>query len=107
MSDPRTVDSGTMHVGIARLWLRMPENASLKDKRQVLRSLIQRIRNEFHVAVAEVGAQDEWQVACLGVSTVSGDARLARQVMDKVVGFVRETRLDADLYDYEAEVEQF
>lgn len=93
-----------MWVGVARLWLRMPENGSLKDKRQVLRSLIQRIRNEFHVAVAEVAAQDDWHTACLGVSTVSSDARLARQVLDKVVGFVRETRLDADLYDYDVDV---
>jgi len=96
-----------MHVGVARLWLRMPENGSLKDKRQVIRSLTQRIRNQFHVAIAEVAAQDEWRVACLGISTVSSDARLARQVLDKVVGFVRETRLDADLYDYDVEVGTF
>jgi len=96
-----------MHVGVARLWLRMPENASLKDKRQILRSLIQRIRNEYHVAIAEVAEQDNWQIACLGISTVSSDARLARQVLDKVIGYVRETRLDADLYDCDVEVGTF
>ena len=98
---------GTMHVGVARLWLRMPENASLKDKRQVLRSLLQRLRNEFHVAVAEVDAQDDWRLACIGVTTVSGDALLARQVLDRVVAFVQATRLDADLYDAEVEVGTF
>ena len=98
---------GTFHVGMARLWLRMPENGSLKDKRQVLRSLTQRIRNQFPVAIAEVDAQDDWRLACLCVTTVSAEARIARQVLDRVAGFVRETRLDAELYDYEAEVTAF
>ena len=95
---------GTINVGVCRVWLRMPENASLKDKRQVLRSLMQRVRNKFQVAIAEVDAQDEWQMACLGISYVSGSEQHANQVLSKVVEFIEQTRMDAELLDYELEV---
>ncbi len=96
-----------MHVGVARLWLRMPENGSLKDKRQVVRSLLQRLRNQFGVAAADVGPLDDWQTACLGISTVSNDAAVAHQLLSRAVGFVRETRLDAELFEEEIEVAAF
>ena len=50
-----------MVIGIMRLTLFLPENHSLKGKRQVSRSLVQRIRNRFNVAVSEVADQDRWQ----------------------------------------------
>ena len=96
-----------MHVGVCRVWLHMPENASLKDKRQILRSLMQRIRNKFDVAVAEVAAQDEWTRGCLGIATVSNSAPHANEVLSKVVAFIEETRLDAEISDYEIVVEAY
>ncbi len=100
-------NNGTMHVGICRLWLEMPENASLKDKRQILRSVIQRVRNRFQVSIAEVDAQNQWTKACLGIAVVSGDAQHANEVLSKVVAFIQESRLDAELFDYELDVQPF
>ncbi len=96
---------GTFHVGVCRAWLSMPENASLKDKRQILRSLIQKVRNKFDVAIAEVDAQDDWHLACIGISAVSGDPHHANEVLSKVVEFIEQSRSDAVLEDYELEVQ--
>jgi hypothetical protein len=93
-----------MTIGACRVTLRLPENGSLKGKRQVLRSLTTRLRNTFNVAVAEVDDNDSWQIAAIGVTCVSNDARHAHEVLDKVVAFIRRTRLDAELLDYEVEV---
>ena len=96
-----------MTVGVCRVTLRLPENGSLKGKRQVLRSLTQRLRNKFNVAVAEVDDNDRWQIATIGVSCVSNDARHAHEMLDNVVAFIRHTRLDAELLETEIEVEEY
>ncbi|OGO53241.1 MAG: hypothetical protein A2148_01765 [Chloroflexi bacterium RBG_16_68_14] len=95
-----------MTVGVCRITLRLPENGSLKGKRQVVRSLTTRLRNKFNVAVAEVGDNDRWQIATIGVTCVSNDARHAQEMLDHVVAFVQHTRLDAELLDSEIEVTQ-
>lgn len=94
----------TMIVGVCRITLRLPENSSLKGKRQVLRSLTTRLRNKFNVAVAEVGDNDRWQIATIGLTCVSNDARHAQEMLDRAVQFVEQTRLDAELIDSEIEV---
>ena len=60
-----------MPVGLLTLELHMPEARSLKDKRQVLRSLKDRLRKHFNVAVAELDFQDVWQSSVIGVVTLS------------------------------------
>ena len=96
----------TMIVGVCRITLRLPENSSLKGKRQVVRSLTARLRNKFNVAVAEVGDNDRWQIATIGLTCVSNDARHAQEMLDRAVHFVEQTRLDAELIDSEIEVTQ-
>ena len=95
-----------MVVGICRVTLRLPENASLKGKRQVVRSLTQRLRNKFNVAVAEVDTNDSWQIATLGITCVSNDARHAQEMLDHVVAYIQGSRLDAELLESEVEVSQ-
>ena len=95
-----------MFIGICQITLRMPENASLKDKRQVVQSVTQRLRSKFSVAVAEVGDLDRWQIATIGIAYVSNEAHHAREVIEKAVAFVREQRLDAELLESEIEVSQ-
>ncbi len=95
-----------MTVGVCRVTLRLPENGSLKGKRQLVRSLTTRLRNKFNVAVAEVGDNDRWQIATIGVTCVSNDARHAQEMLDRVVAFIQQTRLDAELLDSEIEVSQ-
>ncbi len=96
----------SMAVGLCRVWLRLPENHSLKGKRQVLRSLVARLHNKFNVAVAEIGDHDRWQMASLGITCVSNNERHAHQVMASVIAFIQAERLDAELLDYRTEVMQ-
>ncbi len=95
-----------MAVGVCRVSLRLPENSSLKGKRQVLRSLTTRLRNKFNVSVAEVDDNDRWQIATIGVTCVSNDARHAREMLDRVLTFIQQTRLDAEVLDTEIDVTQ-
>jgi uncharacterized protein YlxP (DUF503 family) len=93
-----------MHIGVARVALHLAENASLKGKRMVVRSVAQRVRNRFNVAVAEVDTQDAWQVATLGIVCVSDDPRHSNEVLSKVIDFIESERLDAEVADVELEL---
>ncbi len=93
-----------MHVGVCRVWLRVPGNQGLKGKRKVAHSIISRIRNKFNVAVAEVEDNDLWQRLTLGISCVSNDGRHANEILSKVVRHIEETREDVELLDYEVEL---
>jgi uncharacterized protein YlxP (DUF503 family) len=95
-----------MTIGLCRIQLRLPENQSLKGKRQVLKSLITRIHNRFNVSAAEIDDHDRWQMASLGISCVSTSSQHAHQVLSSVVSFIRRERLDAELVDYEIEIIQ-
>ncbi|HUF53402.1 MAG TPA: DUF503 domain-containing protein [Dehalococcoidia bacterium] len=93
-----------MLVGVLRVRLRVPESQSLKAKRQVVKSLVARLQNRFHLSAAEVGDLDSWQLATIGVACVSNDERHASEVLSSVMEFVRRERLDAEILDYETEI---
>ena len=94
----------TMHVGVARVALQLAENGSLKGKRMVVKSIAQRVRNRFNVAIAEVDTQDAWHVATLGIVCISDDRRHVNEMLDKVLDFVESERLDADVGDVHIEL---
>ena len=77
-------------VGTCELDFHLPENHSLKGKRQVSRSIAQRIRNRFNVSVAEVAALDRWQVLSLGVTCATNDRRHANEILSKIVHFAED-----------------
>jgi uncharacterized protein YlxP (DUF503 family) len=60
-----------MVIGTCTIELHIPGNGSLKGKRRVIKSIIACVHNEFNVSIAEVGNQDLWQSAILGVACVS------------------------------------
>jgi uncharacterized protein len=93
-----------MMVGVCRIELRLPENQSLKGKRQIVKSLIARLHNKFEVAAAEVDNNDVWQIASLGVACVSSSRTHADEILSNVLRFVEATRPDLELLDYEIEV---
>jgi uncharacterized protein YlxP (DUF503 family) len=93
-----------MVVGVCRIVIDLPESFSLKEKRGPLRSIIGRVRSTFNAAVAEVGEQDAWQSAVLGVAVVSGDSRHANEMLSKIVAFVEENLSEGVLADYEIEL---
>ena len=93
-----------MHIGVCRLALHIPDSCSLKDKRQVARSLTARIGNQFHVAVAEEADDKSWQRLSLVVCCLSNDASHAHEILSKVATFVEDSRRDLQLVDYETEI---
>jgi uncharacterized protein YlxP (DUF503 family) len=74
-----------MPVGLLTLELHIPDAQSLKDKRQVLRSLKDKLRREFNVAVAELDHQDVWQRSVVGVVTLSNEEKHVNEVLQKVL----------------------
>ncbi len=93
-----------MVIAICTIYLSIPANHSLKGKRQVLKSLMSRVRNEFNVSIAEVEQQDAWQSATLGVACVASDQGYAHGVLTKVVQAISSYRLDAEITDYKIEL---
>lgn len=74
-----------MIVGLCEIELSIPESHSLKDKRQILRSLLDNLRNKFNISAAEVDRQDAWQRAVIGVACVSNETKHTHQVLNKVM----------------------
>jgi uncharacterized protein YlxP (DUF503 family) len=93
-----------MHVGVARVALHLAENSSLKGKRVVVKSVVQRVRNRFNVAIAEIDSQDAWELITLGIVCVSDDRRHTNEMLSKVIDFIETQRLDADLGAVEFEL---
>lgn len=77
-----------MHVAALELDLHLPNCHSLKEKRAVLKSILNGAKNRFEVAAAEVGHQDKWQRAAVGFAFVSAGAGHADEVITKVERFV-------------------
>jgi uncharacterized protein YlxP (DUF503 family) len=74
-----------MPVGLLTLELHIPDAHSLKEKRQVLRSLKDKLRRKFNVAIAELDHQDVWQRALVGVVTLSNEDRHVQETLQKVL----------------------
>jgi len=96
-----------MHIGVCQIEMHIPESHSLKDKRHVVKSIISQVRNKFEISIAEVEHQDNWQIASLGIAYVSNDARHANEVLSRVVGYLQESRIKAEILDYSIEVIPF
>lgn len=78
-----------MRVGLLRVRLILRESRSLKDKRGVVKSIKEKLRNRFNVSVAEVGGLNNRQIAELGVALVANDSRFIESSLSKVLGFIR------------------
>ena len=92
-----------MPVGLLTLEIHIPDARSLKDKRQVLRSLKDRLRARFNVAVAELEHQDVWQSSVVGVVTLSNNAHHVEQSLQTVLAEA-ERILERSLVSHEIEV---
>ena len=95
-----------MVVGVLRLALVIRSARSLKDKRSALRRIIDRVRARYNVSIAEVGDNDAWQRALVGVTAVANDRSFVNEVLDKVVRDV-ESHGVADLVGREMELETY
>jgi uncharacterized protein YlxP (DUF503 family) len=93
-----------MTVALCHLTLRLPENASLKGKRQVIKSIQQRLHNRFNVSVAEVEHNDVWQLAGLEIAAVANSGAQAAEVVNNAVDYLAALRLDVEIVEQDTEV---
>jgi uncharacterized protein len=103
------LDSGAilpvaMTIGIARVTLFLPASHSLKEKRMVLRRVKTLVRDKFNAAIAEVGENDLWQRAVLGITVVGNGGPFTEAALDEVIRFVRS---HADVTNVEHETQTF
>ena len=91
-----------MTIGVLTAELAIDGADSLKDKRQVLKSLIAHLRTAFNISVSEVADHDLWRRATIGIAVVATDARFVGEVLDKVVDHIeRDPRVDLGHYEIE------
>jgi uncharacterized protein len=96
-----------MVIGVCQITLHLPECHSLKEKRQIVKSIIARVHNQFEVAVAEVENNNLWQIATLGMSCVSNSGQRASEVLARVQNYIEETRPDLIISNVETEIMQW
>ncbi|MCL2398358.1 MAG: DUF503 domain-containing protein [Defluviitaleaceae bacterium] len=89
-----------MYTTSAKLTFYIPHANSLKDKRQVCRSLIDKCRQRFNASISEVDTQDFHQTLTVGIAVVSGDAAHAQKSIDEIIRFM-EGHTDAELMEIE------
>jgi uncharacterized protein len=79
-----------MVVGVLTLDVFFPYARSLKDKRQLLKGFIDRVRSRHNVSLAEVDFQDKWQRARIGVAAVSGESRIVEEILTRILNEAEE-----------------
>ena len=93
-----------MILGTAQLLIQIPEAQSLKDRRRVIRSIVQRVRARFDVAIAEIDDQQYWQSARIGLVAVSNSSKHVDEVIQQVIGFVEQSLQSGYLADVHTEI---
>lgn len=92
-----------MFVGVLTVELFIGEAHSLKEKRRVLKSVIDRIKTRFNVSIAEIGEMDAWQRSTLGLSIISNEQAHVHKVFAAVVSFI-ETQGMLTITDYQIQL---
>ncbi len=92
-----------MVIGIVRITLVIHDCQSLKDKRQVLKSIMEKVKGRFNVSISEVGDNDLWQRAAIGIAAVGTDGAFVNSVIDKTVFFI-EGLYTAEIIDRQMEL---
>lgn len=95
-----------MRVLVMSINLRASWVHSLKEKRMIVRSISQRLKNKFNVSVNEVGSQDLHQSITIGISTICGSSAIVDSTAENIINFI-EANTDAELINIEKEVIMF
>ncbi|MBI5968748.1 MAG: DUF503 domain-containing protein [Deltaproteobacteria bacterium] len=95
-----------MVIGVCQMEIFLHENFSLKGKRQVLRSIVQRARKRFNISISEVEDHDLWQKAVLGICAVGNDRQHINSLLDQVINFIENTQL-TDVANSQIEIINF
>jgi uncharacterized protein YlxP (DUF503 family) len=92
-----------MVVGTMIIELLLHDNRSLKGKRKIVRSMVDKVKHKFNVAIAEIGSNDKWQRIELGISTVGNDRRHVDSSLANVLSFLDSLYL-AEIVDSKIEI---
>ncbi len=93
-----------MNTGVGIIKLHIPESQSLKEKRQVVKSVIAKLQNRFNISIAEVADNDLWQVATLGISCVSNNDKIVDETFTKIINFVQSNYPELEIVNQELEI---
>jgi len=77
-----------MVVGTLKIEFMLFDNRSLKGKRKVVKSMVDKVKARFNVSIAEVGANDKWQKIELGISAVGNDRRHIDSSLNHILNFL-------------------
>lgn len=92
-----------MPIALVRIRLRLPSR-TLKEKRTIVKSVVERLRNKFNASVAELDDLDTASVATIGAAVLSNDSRHADEQAQAIAATVQDWRLDAEVLDVEVEL---
>ncbi len=92
-----------MVVGTLKIEFRLFDNRSLKGKRKVVRSMVDKVKHKFNVSIAEVGSNDKWQRIELGVSAVGNDRRHIDSSLNNILDYM-DTLYLAEIVDSSVEI---
>ena len=93
-----------MHIGICNLSFHLPQSHSLKDKRQISKSIISKVQNHYNVSIAEMSGNELLQQLTLAICCVSNSRRHANSTLTQIAKYVDNLRMDLELIDYQTEV---
>ncbi len=93
-----------MYIGSGIVTLRLFDSGSLKDKRQVARSALAKLRAQFGVSAAEVESLESWNLLTIGLAYVSNDAAHASEVIEHAIRYIEATRPDVEITDSRVEI---
>ncbi len=93
-----------MVISVVRVVLHLPGCRSLKDKRQIIKSLLAQTQRQFQVSAAEIEEHDRHQIGVLGLACVSTDASHADSVISHAVNFLQSSKHEVLMSDYQTEV---
>lgn len=92
-----------MRIAVITFRLHAPWVNSLKEKRMIVKSIVAKLQNKFHVSAAEVDEQDTHQVIVIGVAAIVPHNAAADNLMEKISLFVEENA-EAEIIDEEREI---
>lgn len=92
-----------MFIGICTVDLIVQNSCSLKEKRMVLKSIADRLKNRYNISIASIDGEDKWQYASLGIAHVNTDKKMANSILSKIVNFI-ENYSSVELIKYNIQI---
>ncbi len=92
-----------MNAIICKIQIHLPFSHSLKDKRQIIKSITSRIRNSYNISVAEVDDNELWQIATIGIAYISNSQAHNGNIMDSILNFIKANYPEIEITNHEIE----